>query len=137
MSKIFIGCILSFLPLVSFASDINVYKDGVNFPDIKITALSNNHFMDSGSVVNKDAINKIEVGMDKKQVELLLGRPHFVTGIFGVHTWNYVFKFKSSGGADMRCQYKIDFDDNMLVSDSYFNSEACASENMVYQNLFN
>ncbi len=132
MKAILIFLMSILISTFTFANDINIYKDGITFPDVKITALSNNHFMNNGSVANNDAINKIEVGMDKKQVILLLGLPHFVTGIFGVHTWNYVFKFKNVGGMDMSCQYKIDFDDDMLVSDSYFNSQACAS----YQNSF-
>jgi OmpA-OmpF porin, OOP family len=129
MNKLSIVTLLACLSQMALAADINVYKEDVVFPDIK----KSNFFeygnsTNVGRVVNKDNIKSIAAGQDKKQVTYLLDRPHFTTGLFAVREWNYVFNFKLIDDSDMVCQYQIKFDDNMLVSASYFSSQACVNE---------
>ncbi len=128
MKKSCIVVLLACLHQVSFAGDINLFREAVKFPDVKSGFLSDDRFMKAGRVISKDNLASMEVGMDKKQVAYLLGNPHFTTGIFSVREWNYVFNFKLIDDSAMVCQYQVKFDNDMLVSDSYFSSQSCVNE---------
>ena len=71
-----------------------------------------------GSWVNVDNLNTVERGMNKDQVQNLLGRPHFGEGLYGVSEFDYVFNYKD--GAEVKqCQVKVLFDKNHNVGDIY------------------
>lgn len=129
MNKLCMVALLACLPQMAFAADINVYNEAVVFPEVKSSILSDDRLLHAGRIISKDNINSIETGLDKKQVAVLLGNPHFTTGLFSVREWNYVFNFKLIDDSSMVCQYQVQFSDDMLVSASYFNSQNCVNEN--------
>jgi outer membrane protein OmpA-like peptidoglycan-associated protein len=55
----------------------------------------------------------------------LLGPPHFHEWFVGAHVWNYLFDFRR-GDQTTTCQYQVQFDKDMRVSNTYWRDPACA-----------
>ncbi|MFJ2990738.1 outer membrane protein assembly factor BamE [Collimonas sp. NPDC087041] len=71
-------------------------------------------------------LRTMQVGMDKDQVRLMLGSPHFNEGLFGVREWNYIFHFRNGDGNEsVVCQYMVRFDADMLVAGTYWRDPDC------------
>lgn len=65
----------------------------------------------AGTFIDVDALRQYAPGMSKKQVQALLGTPHFNEGLWGVRQWNYLLNVRpAAGAAPVRCQLQIDFD---------------------------
>jgi OOP family OmpA-OmpF porin len=69
----------------------------------------------------------ISDGMTKSQIYTLLNVPHFNEGMFGVHTWNYIFNFYTGMGREYQtCQYQIRFDKHSKVAGTWWRDQSCA-----------
>jgi len=80
-----------------------------------------------GTFVNLDNLRQMIPGMTKTQVYDLLGPPHFNEGVFGVHTWNYVFNFRTGNGNEfITCQYQLRFGKDMRTEAGNWNRRECA-----------
>lgn len=84
--------------------------------------------MPEGTFVNLANLRNVSVGMTKQQLHDLLGTPHFSEGVIGVREWNYIFDFhQRDGGADITCQYQVQFDKHYRASALYWKPESCKS----------
>ncbi|MDQ8051126.1 OmpA family protein [Luteibacter sp.] len=74
------------------------------------------------------ALAKVVPGAAKLEVYRLIGHPMYREGMAGVHEWDYLFKLPS-GEADktVDCQYKLLFNDEMHLTQTWWNPEACAA----------
>jgi outer membrane protein OmpA-like peptidoglycan-associated protein/predicted small secreted protein len=73
------------------------------------------------------ALRAVHAGMNKQQIALLIGYPHFEEGIWAVHEWNYVFNFRDADSDRVTvCQYKILFDQEKLARSFYWKPEDCS-----------
>lgn len=88
-------------------------------------------WMREGVFVAPTDVRLIKTGMTKRQVRSLLGAPHFNEGFFGVRTWNYILNFHDEVGPGYRsCQFQLQFDREMRVASTIWNSNDC-SDNLV------
>lgn len=78
-----------------------------------------------GSYVNLENLAKVRPGMDKAQLYEMLGTPHFHEGMFGVHEWDYILRFRRDGQDDLVCQYKVLFDKDMQAQSFLFSPADC------------
>lgn len=66
-------------------------------------------------------------GMNKQQIAMLIGYPHFNEGVWGVREWNYVFNFRDEGSDSITaCQFKILFDEEKLARSFYWLPQSCS-----------
>ncbi|MFC3814601.1 OmpA family protein [Lysobacter sp. GCM10012299] len=74
------------------------------------------------------AFPKIAPGVAKLEVYRLIGHPMYREGIIGVHEWDYLFKLPSGEpGQYVDCQYKLLFNDDMLLTQTFWNPAPCAA----------
>ncbi|WP_425570208.1 outer membrane protein assembly factor BamE, partial [Pigmentiphaga soli] len=80
-----------------------------------------------GTFVSLDNLRRVIPGLTKPQVYDLLGAPHFHEGVFGVHTWNYIFNFRTGRGNEyITCQYQLHFDKDMKTDAGNWDKRECA-----------
>ena len=80
-----------------------------------------------GSWPNLESLKLVELngkGMNKDQLQNLLGRPHFAEGLYGVSEWDYVFNFNENGQHKI-CQYKVLFDKHHNAQSFFWHPEGC------------
>jgi outer membrane protein assembly factor BamE len=72
-----------------------------------------------GNYLEQKDIDKLQIAMSKEQVKFVLGSP-VVLDAFDNDTWNYVYRFKSgrSSNLDSQKQFKVVFENNLVVSAS-------------------
>jgi outer membrane protein OmpA-like peptidoglycan-associated protein len=93
----------------------------LNWPDV------GTEWLKEGTFVNVDNLKQMAPGLQKDQIYDLLGRPHFLTGMWGVKEWNYLFNFRTGRGNEyITCQYKVLFDDDYRVESLYWREPTCA-----------
>ncbi len=81
-----------------------------------------------GSYVNLDNLRQYADGMNKDQLQTLLGTPHFNEGMWGVGRWNYLFNFRRSvGAAPIQCQFQVRFDAGGNASGHAWKPDSCAA----------
>lgn len=80
--------------------------------------------MRGGIYVNIANLRNIGIGLSKDQVRDLIGVPHFHEGVFAVHEWNYLLKFRRNGQT-FSCRYQIRFDKEMKVDATYWQDPSC------------
>lgn len=74
------------------------------------------------------ALAKVVPGAAKLEVYRLIGHPMYREGMLGVHEWDYLFKLPSGEpGKDVDCQYKLLFNDQMLLTQTWWNPQSCAA----------
>lgn len=95
--------------------------------DPKFPAISDS-YRPQGSYVNLENLGKVQPGMSKAQLYELLGTPHFNEGMFGVHEWDYVLRFRRAGREDLVCQYKVLFDKDMQAQTFLFSPADCLDQ---------
>ncbi len=84
-------------------------------------------WMKEGLFVGPADVRLIKPGMTKRQVRSLLGAPHFSEGFFGVRTWDYILNFHDDVGPGYRsCQFQLQFDREMRVASTAWNSNDCS-----------
>ena len=93
---------LSTTLLVACASKTT--NEEVTFPKLSSTHLA------TGAFIEPAAFQRIQPGMDRDQVRLVLGNPHFNEGLIAKSNWNYAFNFKTGQGNEyITCQYQVEF----------------------------
>lgn len=81
-----------------------------------------------GTYVNLDNLRQYAPGMNKRQIQQLLGTPQFNEGLWGVREWNYVFNFRRSvGAAPVQCQFQVQFDGNGIATGQAWKPASCAA----------
>jgi outer membrane protein OmpA-like peptidoglycan-associated protein len=84
-------------------------------------------WLKEGTFVNIENLKQMAPGLQKDQIYDLLGRPHFLTGMWGVREWNYLFNFRTGRGYEyITCQYKVLFDGNYRAESMYWRDGTCA-----------
>jgi OmpA-OmpF porin, OOP family len=69
----------------------------------------------------------LRYGMNKQQIAMLIGYPHFDEGVWAVREWYYVFNFREQGSDRIDvCQFKVLFDEDKLARRFYWRPESCA-----------
>ena len=81
-----------------------------------------------GTYVNLDNLRQYAPGMNKRQIQELLGTPQFNEGLWGVREWNYVFNFRRSVGAEpIQCQFQVRFDSKGVAAGQGWKPGSCAA----------
>lgn len=115
---------------LSKVTDEGTIKEGTEIVWPQIEKSKFNHDGSQfGSWPNLESLKLVELngkGMNKDQLQNLLGRPHFVEGLYGVQEWDYVFNFNEKGQHKI-CQYKILFDKHHNAQSFFWNPEGCYS----------
>ncbi|QSX74701.1 OmpA family protein [Lysobacter arenosi] len=71
---------------------------------------------------------KVVPGAAKLEVYRLIGHPMYREGTVGVHEWDYLFKLPSGEpGKYVDCQYKLLWNDEMRLTQTWWNPELCAA----------
>lgn len=96
----------------------------------------NKAWIKEGIFASADQLRKIQPNTTKDQTFALLGAPHFDEGFGKVREWDYILNFHNEGQGDtQQCQYKIIFNDKMLVQETYWQPQECASHLQVANKL--
>ena len=104
---------------IAFASDV-AEDSAQQFPDPK------HSYMPEGDFVNPQSVARMNQGLTKDQVALLLSNPHFSEGMNAL-TWNYLFNFYVGSGKEyIQCQYQVKFDNKGLVEQTAWRTGQCA-----------
>jgi len=84
----------------------------------------------TGAFIGPDHPTRIRPGLNKDQVMLELGVPHFDEGLFGVSEWDYAFNFYTGKGNEyLTCQFKVKFDKadgSYRVASTHWKDPGCA-----------
>ena len=108
--------------LLSVALAQTAAAEPINFP-----ALDSSHIK-IGAFVGPDHVRRITVGLNKDQVRLEMGNPHFSEGLWGVREWDYALNFYTGqDNAYVTCQYKVKFDEAYRVASTHWKNQECAS----------
>jgi len=82
-------------------------------------------FYRDGVEINKTVFTDIEVGDGPAEVQTLLGEP-IESNSPDDHVWNYNFRMKMASSPNFFiCQYKVIFDDRMIVKDVVWRRRQC------------
>lgn len=73
---------------------------------------------------NWNNVHQLEKGMNKDQINYLIGRPNFNEGLFGVREWDYVFNYNENGKHKV-CQFKILFNSKVQAESFYWKPAGC------------
>jgi len=118
------GMVLA-MTLVGCVSPPTDYRTPVSEAGDGFPSLASNWY-DGGQFVNPESILRVRKGQTKDQVRQLLGSPHFSEGFFGVREWDYVFNLYTGEGDDYcTCQYKVVYDENMVLESTHWRRECC------------
>ena len=82
-----------------------------------------------GNVLVEDDVSELQIGMTKRQVEVLLGSPS-VTSPFHANRWDYMNTFARRGGDPVQRVLTLKFADNRLVSvdGNYLDQDSVAAQ---------
>lgn len=69
-----------------------------------------------GNFLDKQRVEKLQLGMTKEQVKFVLGSP-VLSDAFNDDIWHYVYRFKSGKDAskNIEKQFTVSFENNKLV----------------------
>lgn len=93
------------------------------FPDLKSATMKQSGTV--GTFVDIEQLKLLTVGMSAKQVQALVGHPHFGEGIMGVKEWDYAFNFKNQDGSTRICQMKVVFDGDKRAKEFKWKEPQC------------
>lgn len=104
----------------------NIARDGSHAEQLAWPAPdSTTPLHDGGTSPTLESLRRISAGMEKQQIANLIGYPHFSEGAWGVREWDYLFHLPAADG-EIRCQYKILFDEDTLARSFYWKPATCA-----------
>jgi len=110
--------------LLAGASFSAFAAEEIKFPELK------DSYLKTGDFVGPDHVRRVRPGLNKDQVRLELGNPHFSEGIFGVSEWDYAFNFYTGKGNDhVTCQMKVRFarvEGQYRVESTHWKNPDCA-----------
>lgn len=91
----------------------------VQFPD------PSHSYISEGDFINPQSVGRMNHGLTKDQVALLLSNPHFDEGI-NSKTWNYLFNFYIGPGNEyVQCQYQVHFNAKNEVDNTAWRTGQC------------
>lgn len=77
----------------------------VSFPKLSSS------YLKTGAFIEPEVFERVQPGLDRDQVRLLLGNPHFNEGLIAKNKWNYAFNFKTGQANEyITCQYQVVFE---------------------------
>jgi outer membrane protein OmpA-like peptidoglycan-associated protein len=81
----------------------------------------------SGRYVAENTLRMLKPGMEKRQIQALIGAPHFREGfpIQRVREWDYLVHIKMNDGSEKTCQLKVLFDSNLQAGSYHYLPEDC------------
>ena len=101
-------------------------EQSVSFPELSRTYLKTGHF------VEPSALKQISTGLNRDQVRLLLGNPHFNEGLVPKSEWNYVFNLYTGNAREyITCQYQVHYGVPEQYPQPVSHSEAVATDKSV------
>jgi OmpA-OmpF porin, OOP family len=100
--------------LFSLAS-VSASAKSTDFPDI------DSSWRHAPEILHMPSLQRVAVGMDKRQIYHILGTPHFREGL-GARRWVYWY-----AKAEANCLYKITFDRGKVASLDW-NTSVCGSD---------
>lgn len=77
-----------------------------------------------GVTVSVDEVDRVVVGVTKKDLYRTIGRPHF-SEINGAVEWNYILNFRDDIQTVKSCLFKVIFDKNEVVTSLYWQPKNC------------
>lgn len=81
-----------------------------------------------GTYVNLDDLRQYGEGMNKRQLYVLLGTPHFGEGMWGVREWNYLFNLRPGPGqTPVQCQLQIQFNGEDVATGHAWHPASCGA----------
>ncbi|CZE47144.1 outer membrane protein assembly factor BamE [Campylobacter geochelonis] len=117
--------------ILMFALQGCVTKTSDNVPDNGILSADEVKFpefddawIERGAFPRINDLKKIKAGMDKDNIRLLIGHPHYPAGLLGVREWDYLFNFRTKDGVK-QCQYKVVFDKDYIAQSFFWKSVEC------------
>ena len=92
------------------------------FASINLTACSSSDWhlvykidIQQGNVVTQDMVNQLKTGMNRSQVQFIMGTP-LVIDTFHQNRWDYVYYFKPGYGKSSEKRVTLTFKDDTLAS---------------------
>ncbi|WP_082353910.1 outer membrane protein assembly factor BamE [Marinagarivorans algicola] len=67
-----------------------------------------------GNIIDQEDINKLELGMTKRQVQFVLGSPILID-TFNPDRWDYVYSRRSGKGKTTEKQFTVFFEDGKYI----------------------
>jgi len=110
MQKILIS--ISCVALITGCSNTSVNLP--DLPDVPFPSIVHKVNVQQGNIVDQDQVNKLRPGMDKRQVNFIMGTPSIVDS-FHANRWEYIYTFYH--GNDERWEQKrisLFFEDEKL-----------------------
>lgn len=104
MKKILLPPLFTCLLLAGACS----YEGGVKLPGVYRVDVQ------QGNVVDQQMLDRLEPGMDKYQVQFILGTPAIVDP-FHTDQWEYVFTMSRDGGNRRQRHIRVHFEDGVLA----------------------
>jgi len=82
-----------------------------------------------GNVLDEEDVAELEIGMSKRQVELLLGSPS-INSPFHADRWDYMNTYAERGGEPVRRVLTLEFDNDRLVNvdGNYLDQDSVATQ---------
>ena len=85
-------------------------------------------YLKTGDFISAESVKRVRAGLNKDQVRLALGNPHFSEGLFAVREWDYALNFYTGkGNESVTCQFKVKFDSDDKAVSTYWKDPACAA----------
>ncbi|MBS1175501.1 MAG: ompA 8 [Burkholderiaceae bacterium] len=110
---------------LSFTTQATPTSDATESIDVQFPEPSHS-YIPEGDFINPQSVGRMNHGLTKDQVALLLSNPHFDEGI-NSKTWNYLFNFYIGSGKEyIQCQYQVHFNANNQVDNTAWRTEQCA-----------
>lgn len=83
-------------------------------------------YLKTGDFVGPDRVRRVRPGLNKDQVRLEIGNPHFSEGIFAVRSWNYAFNFYTGKNDEyVTCQFMVNYDSDDHVASTRWKDSDC------------
>jgi len=110
--RIFLICITSIILMAVSVSSCTVYEIDVQ----------------QGNVLDKEAVDKLKIGMTKQQVLFVLGSP-IIKDAFRSNRWDYVHTFRPGKGEMTQRTITVYFDNNKLTKIDDSDTQKTKSDN--------
>ncbi|MEX2353646.1 MAG: outer membrane protein assembly factor BamE, partial [Gammaproteobacteria bacterium] len=68
-----------------------------------------------GNVIEQDTVNRLRLGMDRNQVQFIMGSPA-IADPFHADQWDYIFTLSEGGGVRKQRHVRMHFEDGLLAS---------------------
>lgn len=105
----------------------SIADDGSGAGEVRFPDLAAGEMRQRGVFVPESKLQLVKTGLNKPQIQALLGPPHFSEGLAVVREWDYVLNFHEADNRVQSCQFKVLFDLEGVARSFYWQPRACAS----------